>query len=618
MTGRPRSAAGRTGAGKDDVADPRRARDPRRLEAAVDDVVGALTRARAPSRPGPVGPAAHHPQGTDSTEGTDGSAEPATAATVSADGLTAVGGATDALAARAPAVEVPLRAEGPADGLAEDAAELQHPVLQRLSTGDTVGTAVRRSAAWGAGSRVAAQALQFLGTIITARLLLPSDYGKTAVIFPVIAFGNLFATLGLSPAVIHARRVTERLLSTAFWANAAAGVLLGLLTAALAVPLAALFRIPDLVPLLLVASLVFPVNLGIVHLALLERTLRFKQIALVETACAALGIAVTIATAAAGAGAYSLVIGPVTTAAAVTVCLWALVRWRPHRAPDRESTRDLWQYSRGVTGFQLLNFWSRNADNLLLARFVPLAELGNYSRAYNLMQLPVLQMNNLMGRVLFPALTRLRDDRPRMGRAWLRALGTASAAIAPVTFGMAVSAPALIEVLFGPRWLGMVPVLQLLAVAALPHILTTTVASLLKATGATDVLFRLGVVTSIMSVSAVLVGLPWGTVGVASALVVKYYVEVVVSLTPCLRQLDLRWRDLVGALRGVWLSCVVLAGAGIAVRAALDGSPAVVVLLAQVAACGLAYTATLWLAQRDALLQLLELGSALRRRTRSS
>ncbi len=489
--------------------------------------------------------------------------------------------------------------------LAEDPFEVQHPALQRLRQEGRVGEAVRRSAVWGAGSKVASQLLQFLGLLITARLLLPSHYGQAAIVFPVIAFGNLFTTLGLTAAIIHARRVTEKLMSTAFWVNVVAGVVLASIVTGLSFPLSQLFRSPGLVSLLSLASLVFIVNMSIVQTALLERTLRFKEIAVVETGCAALGIAVVVVAALAGAGAHSLVLGPLATQSAVTICMWVIVRWLPRARPDRESLRELWTYARGITGFKVLNFWSRNADNLLLARFVPLAELGNYSRAYNLMTLPVGQVNNMMGRVLFPALTRLRDDRPRMGRAWLRALSTASALMAPVTFGMAVSAPALVETLFGERWLGMVPVLQLLAVSALPQTLTTPVASVLRATGATDLLFRLGLLTSALSLVAIVSGLPWGTVGVASALAVKFYLEVFISVRPCLQQMHLRWRDLVLALRGVWISCLTMAAVGIAVRVAVGGSWAAwQVLLTQVGLCAGTYLTMLWFTHRAAVLSL--------------
>ncbi len=510
--------------------------------------------------------------------------------------------------------EAEAEAAAAAAGRSEDALELQHPVLRRLQTQASVGSAARTGAAWAAGSRIASQLVQFLGLIISARLLVPSDYGSAAVVAPVLAFGGLFANLGLASAVIHARRVTEELLSTAFWISTGAGVLLTAAVAGLAVPLSLLFGIPTLAPLLLLASVMFVINLSTVHLALLERTLRFKTVALVETVSVLLAVLTIIGTAATGAGPFSLVWGPLVNQASSTIGLWAAVRWRPHARPDRESARSLWAYSKGLTGFRALNFWSHNADNLLLARFVSLAELGNYNRAYNLMKLPIMQTTTLMGRVLFPALTRLRDDRQRMGRAWLRALSLAGALVAPLTLGMAVAAPAMIEVLFGRRWLGMVTVLQLLSVAALPQTLTSTAGGLLQAVGATNVLFRVGMVTSALSVTAMLVGLPWGTVGVAAALMVKFYIEIYICLRPCLQQLQLRWIDLLRATRGFFAACLVMAAVGLLVRFGMRDAAAWQVLLSQTAACAATYTTALWFTDRRSVVLLGQQVGRLRRR----
>lgn len=462
---------------------------------------------------------------------------------------------------------------------------------------------------------MAAQVIQFLGTIVTARLLVPEDYGKAAIIFPLTAFAAIFSSLGLGSAVIHARRVTEKLLSTVFWVNAVTGVLITGLVAALSVPLAHLFGVPLLAPLLLVSSLNFTLSLSVVQTSLLERTLRFKQIAVLETVCSMVSIGTVVITALAGAGPFALVFGPLSYTILRTVLSWCVVRWFPRARPDRASVRELWAFTRGITGFNILIFWSRNADNLLLAGVASQAELGNYSRAYNLMKLPVAQIQVVMNRVLFPALSRLRDDRPRLGRAWLRALSVSGAAVAPLSIGMAVAAPAMVEVLFGRRWLGMVTVLELLAVSALPQTLTDTVGGLLRATGATHALFRLGLVVSGLRLAAMLIGLPWGTVGVATALMIEFYLETLVFARPCLRETGLTWRQLVRALRGVWTSCLSLAAAGLLVRVLVsDVWPAWQVLLAQIAACVVAYVATLALVDRTALVLVWRLVRRGRRR----
>jgi O-antigen/teichoic acid export membrane protein len=499
--------------------------------------------------------------------------------------------------------------------LAEDAMDLQHPVLRRLQPARDLGSGVRRGATWAAAGKVIGQVIQFLGTIITARLLTPDDYGKAAIILPLTAFAAIFSTLGLGSAVIHARRVTEKLLSTAFWINAITGVLITLLVAALAFPLAKVFDQPLLTPLMLLASLNFTLSLNVVHTSLLERTLRFKQIAVLETVCSVLSIGTVVVAAIAGAGPFALVLGPLSYTVVRTLLSWATVRWRPRAWADRESIRELWKFTRGITGFNILIFWSRNADNLLLAGVASQADLGNYSRAYNLMKLPVGQIQVVMNRVLFPALSRLRDDRARLGRAWLRALSVSGVAAAPIAIGMAVAAPAMVEVLFGRRWLGMVTVLELLAVSALPQTLTATVGGLLRATGATDAMFRLGLVVCGVRFTAMFAGLPWSTVGVATGLMIAFYVETVIFARPCLRETGLTWRQLLRAIRGVWVSCLALAVAGMAVRLLVgDVWPAWQVLLLQIGACGVAYVGTLALVQRSTLQLAVDQVRRLRRR----
>jgi O-antigen/teichoic acid export membrane protein len=493
---------------------------------------------------------------------------------------------------------------------AEDPLELQHPVLQRLQRVGTVGAGVRRGAAWTLLSRVSAQLIQFLGIIVTARLLTPDDYGLAAIVLPIAAFAGLFSTLGLGSAVVHARRVTEQLLSTVLWLNAATGVLLTLALSGLAFPLASVFDEPLLIPLFAVASLNFTLSLNVVHTSLLERTLRFKQIAVQELVCTVVSIGTVVLVAVAGGGPFSIILGPLAYTIARTLLSWSAVRWVPRALPDRTSLRYLWTYTRGITGFNVLFFWSRNADNLLLAGFVSSADLGNYSRAFNLRKIPVEQVALLMGRVLFPALARLRDDRPRLARAWLRALTVVTIVTAPVGLGMAVAAPAMIEVLFGQRWLGMIPVLELLAVAALPQTVTTTVGGLLRATGDTDALFRLGLIASSLSLVAMLVGLPWGTVGVATSLSVMFFLEVAIFLRPCLQVTDLTWRDLARALRGVGIACLVMTAVGLAVRFAPPTASwdPWQVLVTQVAACAVGYVGALAVADRPALAEVLRLG----------
>jgi O-antigen/teichoic acid export membrane protein len=474
-------------------------------------------------------------------------------------------------------------------------------VLSRLHRPNALGADVRRGAKWMLGSRVGAQFLQFVGVLVTARLLIPADYGKMAVVYPIIGFSVIFTNLGLSSAVIHTRLLTERVLATAFWLNVLSGIVLTGVVSALSFPLAALFGEPLLIPLICLASIDFTLHAAVVHSALLERTLHFRAVAIIEMLGALASFIVIVIAAALGMGPFALVLGPIADTIVTVTCFWTVVRYWPRRWLDRESARELWGHAKGVTGFNVVNFWSRNADNLLLAGVVSQTALGNYNRAYNLMRLPVDQTVAMMSRVMFPALTRLRDDSKRLGQAWLKALSVAIVVTAPVTLLLAVSAPAAVHVLLGPRWLGMVPVLELLALAALPQVMCATAPGLLRATGDTGLLFRLGLLLSGITIAAMCIGLRWGTRGVATALLINFVMNVPVVLTVCCRKAHLHFGELYVAVRGVLLACAALLVVGYAVRDALEGWPPLSLLLAQTGACAVAYVGVLAIADRKAL-----------------
>ena len=474
------------------------------------------------------------------------------------------------------------------------------PILARLHPPQpSLSAGVRGGARWMVGARVGSQVLQFIGVLITARLLHPSDYGKMAVVYPVIGFSVIFTNLGLNSAVIHRERLTQAILDTAFWLNAFSGVALTLLVSALSFPLAHLFHEPQLVPLLCLASLDFTLAIAVVHASLLERALRFRTVAVIESLGALFGLTTIVGGAALGWGAFALVLGPMTYTVVTVIGFFSVVRYRPHSGIDRTAARDLWEHARGVTGFQAVTFWTRNADTLLLAAVVSQAALGLYNRAYNLMRMPIDHTLALMGRVLYPALARLQHDRERMARAWLLALSMTVIVTAPVTLFLAVAAPSAIHVLLGERWLGMVPVLRLLALAGLPQVMTATAPGLLRATGDTQLLFRLSSVLGVLTVAAMCAGLPWGTVGVSTALLVKFSLDVPVVMHVCCRQAGVRWTELVTATRSALVACAALLAVGSCLQVTLAHLPPWQLLSVQAVGCAATYLGVLVLLDRD-------------------
>ncbi|GAB3464683.1 lipopolysaccharide biosynthesis protein [Kineococcus endophyticus] len=371
--------------------------------------------------------------------------------------------------------------------------------------------------------RTGAQALQFLAGLALARILAPADFGLLASVYVITGFTVLLFDMGLSAALVHQREVRQADYDTAFWLNALGGLVFIGVLAALG-PFVADFygddRLTWITPL---AGLGFALALNVSHAALLQRSMQFKKVAAIELSCAVLANAATLIGALSGMGAFALVLGPAVQGLAGTIITWTLVRWRPRGFISRPSVRRLWSFSGGMLGFSVVNYAGRNSDNLLIGRLLGATALGYYNRAYTLMLLPLQQISQVLGRVMFPALAAMQGDRERLQGAYRRVILVMTAVIMPVLVGMAAVADGLVPLLWGDQWLLAIPLLQVLCLAGLPQCLSNSEGWLYQSQGRTQTMFRVGLVSTLLTVIAIVIGLRWGALGVAVALLAKFW-----------------------------------------------------------------------------------------------
>jgi O-antigen/teichoic acid export membrane protein len=414
---------------------------------------------------------------------------------------------------------------------------------------------------WSAGASVGQQFLNFAVTVVLARLLLPSDFGLVATIAVFTGFVSLFVDFGLGAALIQRPTLTERHRSSAFWMNLTAGLLLAALVAVLAPALARFFNEPRLTALTLVLSLNFAIgSLGIVQSALLQRSMDFRRLGAIGISATIIGGTGAIAAAVAGYGVWSLIVQLVATTGVRTVLLWAASNWRPRLVLDRDAMRELWRFSANLAGYTAVNYWARNADNFFIGKFVGAAGLGIYSRAYNLMLLPIQQISVVTARVMFPALSRIQDEPDRVKRAYLRAVGIIGLLSFPAVAGLFVVANPFVVTLYGEKWAGVIPVLHILCIAGLMQPVAATVGWIYQSQGKTDWLLHWGIVVSAVLIAAFGIGIHWGTKGVAVAYAIAIWAVMYPTFAIPGRLIEMRVREVFVALRGALFSSLAMAG----------------------------------------------------------
>jgi len=430
-----------------------------------------------------------------------------------------------------------------------------------VAGGASLSGRVVRGASWTAFNRLAGQAVQFAAGLVLARLLTPSDYGTMASIYVITGFAVLFFELGLGSVVVALRDPSDRDLSTVFWLNALAGVAFTLLLAASGPLVAAFFGDPRMASLTPLTGLAFLFGIGGVHNGLLQRALRFRAASLIGLVATSSGIIGTVVLALLGLGVYALVLGPVVASILYSALSWAAVPWRPKHFISRESLPRIWRFSGGQLGFNVVNYWGRNGDNFFIARFVGTSPLGLYNKAYSLMLLPVQQVSQVLGEVMFPALAAMGDDHVRVARGYRRAVSLINVATVPVLVGMAAVAPGLVPLLWGNQWLGTVHLLMILCFAGVPQCLTTSVGWLFMSQHRTGLMFRVGLVSSVIGLVMIVVGVfTAGAIGVAVAVLVRAWISLPPTLHFACRLVGLRARTvLLGNVRIFACSAVMFA-----------------------------------------------------------
>lgn len=406
--------------------------------------------------------------------------------------------------------------------------------------------AVARAMAWAGGSQIGLLVVQLPVTIALARLVAPRDFGLVAMVTVISGFLSVFVDAGLGAALVQRETMTARHVSAAFWLNVCIGAALTAIVAACAPALAALYGQPRLTKITLVLSLDFLVGaLGVVQLALMQRHLQFRRIAAIQNTSVAAGGVAAIVAAALGAGVWSLVIDVLATSAVGSALALLLGSRLPKGRFDRVAAAELWRFGGPQMGFAAVNYWSRNADNLIIGKVVGSVALAVYDRAYQLMLVPVSRIGSVVTSVLFPALSRMQDDDARLRHAYLRTVGVTALVTFPLSVGMFVVAPDFVQGVLGHRWHEVTPILRILCVAGLLESVGTTVGVLYQVRGRTDWMFRWGFATAALTVTAFAVGVHWGAKGVATAYAIRSVALIYPSFAIAGRLIGLQFRRVV-------------------------------------------------------------------------
>lgn len=359
--------------------------------------------------------------------------------------------------------------------------------------------------------------VQFGGIILLARMLSPHDYGLMAMVTAIVGVAEILRDFGLSSAAIQAREVSREQRDNLFWINTGIGASLGVLVFVSAHWIAAFYRQPELIAISEVLAATFLLNgMTTQFRAHLSRHLRFGQVSLTDVGAQVAGLLTAMAAALSGWGYWALVVQQVVQSATGLLISMLCARWLPRGYRRDAPMGEFLSFGWNLMAAQLLGYASRNVGQVIIGARIGADALGLYNRAFQLLMMPLNQINAPATTVALPVLSQLQDDRAHFGNFLLRGQSVlVHVIVAGFTFACVQATPLIVLVL-GEQWREAVPLFQLLALGGIFQTAAYSSYWVFLAKGLMRQQLVYSLVARLMLICCIAVGSIWGVIGVAA------------------------------------------------------------------------------------------------------
>lgn len=383
---------------------------------------------------------------------------------------------------------------------------------------------------WSFLQTLAQRGLQFAIGIVLARLLFPEQFGLIGMLAIFIAVIQAFLDSGFGAALIQKREVTQTHTCSVFYFNIGVGLAGAGLLSLVAPWIAAFYNQPILTPLTRALSLTLVINsFGMIQKTLLTKQIDFKTQTKVGLISGVVSGVAGITLAVLDYGVWSLVVQQVSAALVSTACLWAFSPWRPALIFSFKALGEMFGFGSRLLFSSVLNQIFDNIYLVVIGKLFSATDLGFFTRAKTLNDLPSQTLSGMVARVTFPVFSTIQDDQARLKRGVQKALTALGLVNFPMMIGLAVVAQPLVLVLLTDKWAPCVPYLQLLCVAGLLYPLHLINLNVLQALGRSDLFLRLEVIKKVLIVINIAVTWRWGISAMIGGMIVmsvlSYYLN---------------------------------------------------------------------------------------------
>lgn len=416
---------------------------------------------------------------------------------------------------------------------------------------------------WRLAERFGAKGVEFIVSIILARLLAPEVYGTIALVTVFITILQVFIDSGLGNALIQKIDTDDTDYSTVFYFNVSFCLILYLLLFIAAPFIAQFYNDTSLTSIVRVLGFTLLLS-GVKNIqqAYVSRNMLFRHF-FYATLGGTVGAAIIgIYLAYRGCGVWALVAQQIFNVALDTIILWVTIKWRPKRLFSFNRLKTLFSFGWKLLLSSLIEVVYNDIRQLIIGRMYSKEDLAYYNRAKQFPQLITSNINTSINSVLFPAMSSAQENPERVKAMTRRAIKTSTYIMAPMMMGLAACSRTVVSILLTDKWIPCVPYLVIFCITNMFFPIHTANLNAIKAMGRSDLYLRLEILKKVVGITALIITMHISVMAMAYSLLFVSVASQIINSWPNKKLLDYSYLEqlkdiLPGVLLAVGMGLIV-------------------------------------------------------------
>lgn len=394
---------------------------------------------------------------------------------------------------------------------------------------------------WTTIERFINQFVQFIVSVIIARIISPEEYGILGILLVFINISQVFIDSGLGSALIYDNRLEKKDLRTTFTFNLLVSLLL-LLIIVFTAPLIERFYCIDGLGLYIQISAIVLISNSIIVVptAILKVGLNFKPLSISNIISSTVSAVVGIGMVYLGFGVWGLIGQLLSKSICQALFITIQSKWIPIIAFHKESFFKLYKYAINVFATSILTKITDEGISAVIAKFLSPINLGLFTRAGQFATFPSSCVGSIINNVLFPSLSSIKEKKNDFDSLFYKSIEYQAAFTIPLFFILALEAKPIILLLLTDKWIDLVPIFQILCIGRILAITSNTTEQALMANGNSELYLRQQIFKLLLKIVLVSIALPYGIIAIAIADAAQTICQFII--TNCVAQKALKFK----------------------------------------------------------------------------